>query len=89
MIYNIDYTNTAVIYHHSTVITKVMLLYNTEWQYDHGMAVNYWGKKFYNIGPWWQANGIGMSQCQKVNKAEDLADLSTNITRALISVTAY
>jgi hypothetical protein len=29
-----------------------MLLYNTEWQYDHGMAVNYCGKKFYNIGPW-------------------------------------
>ncbi len=28
-----------------------MLLYNTEWRYDHGMAVNYHGKKFYNIGP--------------------------------------
>ncbi len=28
-----------------------MLLYNTEWQYGHGMAVNYCGKKFYNIGP--------------------------------------
>jgi hypothetical protein len=40
-----------VIYHHSTVITKVMLLYNTEWRYDHGMAVNYRSKKFYNIGP--------------------------------------
>ncbi len=40
-----------VIYSHSTVITKVMLLYNTEWQYDHGMAVNYRSKKFYNIGP--------------------------------------
>jgi hypothetical protein len=50
MLYNIGYTNTAVIYHHSTVITKVMLLYNIKWQYDHGMAVNYCGKKFYNIG---------------------------------------
>jgi hypothetical protein len=38
-----------VIYHHFTVITKVMLLYNTEWQYDHGMAVNYHRKKLYNI----------------------------------------
>ncbi len=41
MLYDIGYTNTAVIYCHSTVITKVMLPYNTEWQYDHGMAVNY------------------------------------------------
>ena len=40
MVYNIGYTNTKVIYCHSTLITKVMLLYNTEWQYDHGMAVN-------------------------------------------------
>ncbi len=39
-----------VIYCHSTVISKVMLLYNKEWWYDHGMAVNYHGKKFYNIG---------------------------------------
>ncbi len=45
-----------VIYCHSTVITKVMLLYNTEWWYDHGKAVNYHGKKFYNIGPWWLSN---------------------------------
>jgi hypothetical protein len=30
MLYNIGYTNIAVIYRHSTVITKVMLLYNTE-----------------------------------------------------------
>jgi hypothetical protein len=40
-----------VIYCHSTIITKVMLLYNTELQYDHGMAVNYCGKKFHNNGP--------------------------------------
>jgi hypothetical protein len=41
-----------LIYRHPTVITKAMLLYNTEWRYDHGMVVNYHGKKFYNIGPW-------------------------------------
>ncbi len=51
MLYNIGYTNTALLYRQSTKITKVMLLYNTEWQYDHGMVVNYCGKKFYNIGP--------------------------------------
>jgi hypothetical protein len=51
MLYNIGNTNTLVIYRHSTVITKVMLLYNTEWQYDHGKAVNYRSKKIYNIGP--------------------------------------
>jgi hypothetical protein len=50
MLYNIGYTNTEVIYCHCTLITKVTLLYNTEWQYDHGMAVNYHSKKFYNIG---------------------------------------
>jgi len=26
------------------------MFYNTEWQYNHGMAVKYHGKKFYNIG---------------------------------------
>ncbi len=51
LLFNIGYTNTKVIYCHSTLITKVMLLYNTEWQYDHGMAVNYCSKKIYNIGP--------------------------------------
>jgi hypothetical protein len=30
MLYNIGYTNTAVIYCHFAVITKVMLLYNTK-----------------------------------------------------------
>ncbi len=40
-----------VIYCHSTIIRKVMLLYNTEWWYDHGMAVNYRGKMFYEIDP--------------------------------------
>ncbi len=52
MLYNIGYTNTTVIYRHSIVFAKVMLLYNTELQYDHEMAVNYCGNKFYNIGPW-------------------------------------
>jgi hypothetical protein len=28
-----------------------MLLYNTEWWYDHGMAVNYLGKTFLTLGP--------------------------------------
>ncbi len=54
MLYNIGYTNTVLIYCHSTVITKVMLLYNTEWYNDHGIAVNYHGKKFYNIGSRWE-----------------------------------
>ncbi len=56
-----------------------MLLFNTEWQYDHGMAVNYQGKKFYNIGSWWQANSTDMQPDQKVNKADELTYLSTNI----------
>ncbi len=43
--------NIVVIYCHSMVITKVIYLYNTEWWSYHGMAVNYHGKKFYNIGP--------------------------------------
>ncbi len=56
MLYNIGYTNTKVIYWHSTVITKVMLLYKIQWRYDHGMAVNYCGHMFYNMSsgvyPW-------------------------------------
>jgi hypothetical protein len=51
MLYNIGYTNTTVIYCHSIVFTKVMLLYNTELQYDHEMAVNYCGKNFITLGP--------------------------------------
>ncbi len=39
-----------VIYFCSTVITKVMLLYNTEWWFYYGMIVKYRGKKLYNIG---------------------------------------
>jgi hypothetical protein len=52
MPYNNGYTNTKVIYCHSTLITKVLLLYNTEWQYDHRMAENYCRKKVYNTGSW-------------------------------------
>jgi len=33
------------------VYTAILMFYNTEWRYDHGMAVNYHSKKFYNIGP--------------------------------------
>jgi hypothetical protein len=40
-----------VIYCHSMVFTAILILYNTERWYNHGMAVNYHGKKFYNIGP--------------------------------------
>ncbi len=50
-----------VIYCHSIVITKVMLLYNTEWQYDHGMAVNYCSKTFYDIWPRCQFHQYFMS----------------------------
>ena len=40
------------IYSHSTVITKVMLFYNTERQYDQGIVVNCRGKKFFiTLGP--------------------------------------
>ncbi len=51
MLYDIGYTNTTVIYHHCTVITKVMLLYSTESWHDHEMVVNYCGKSFITLGP--------------------------------------
>jgi hypothetical protein len=41
-----------VIYCHSMVFTAILMFYNTGWQQYHGMAVNYHGKKFYEIGPW-------------------------------------
>ncbi len=50
MLYNIGYTNTAVIYCYSTVITKVILLYNAEWCYDHGMAEFTDVKSFITLG---------------------------------------
>jgi hypothetical protein len=58
MLYNIGYTKTVVIYRYSTVVTKVLLLDNTELRYDHEMVVNYHDKKFYNIGPRWQHGSI-------------------------------
>ncbi len=58
MLYNIGHTNTTVIYCNSTVITKVMLLYNTEWWHDHEMAVNYCSKIFYNIGSRWNTSQL-------------------------------
>ncbi len=61
MLYIIGYTNSTVIYCCSTVITKVMLLYNREWQFDHEMAVNYCCKKFNNIGPWYHLAAIEFS----------------------------
>ncbi len=33
--------------------TMVIYCHSMEWWYYHGMAVNYRGKKFYNIGPRW------------------------------------
>ncbi len=51
MLYNIGYTNTVVIYCHFTVITKVMLLYNTKWQCGHGMAEITAVKSFITLGP--------------------------------------
>ncbi len=65
-----------VIYHHSTVITKVKLLFNTEWRYDHGMAVNYRGKKFYNIGPRREFLSVGKhSSLFSVGDEEECFDL--------------
>ncbi len=65
------YTKTAVIYSHYTVITKVMLLYKTELWYDHEMALNYCGKKFYNIepcGPYYKLVMIVNDASSSVNK---------------------
>jgi hypothetical protein len=45
-------------YQHSTVITIIISFYNTEWWYYCGTAVNYCGKKFYNIGPWLSTSRI-------------------------------
>ncbi len=42
---------TMVILCHSVVNTTIILFYNTEWQQNHGMAMNYHSIKFYNIGP--------------------------------------
>jgi hypothetical protein len=52
MFYNIGFTYTMVIYCRSMVITTVIRLYNTEWQYYQEIAVKYGGKKFYKIVTW-------------------------------------
>jgi hypothetical protein len=33
------------------VFTAMLMFYNTEWRYDHGIAINYRGKKFITLGP--------------------------------------
>jgi hypothetical protein len=58
-----------VIYSHSMVFTAILMFYNTGWQQYHRMGVNYHGKKFYNIGPWWlkhrqQVKGHWFKSCQ-------------------------
>ncbi len=63
MLCNIDYTNTMVIYCHATVITKIMLLYNTEWQYDHGMTLNYAEKSFITLGPDTECYNVASRLC--------------------------
>ncbi len=40
------------------VITTIISVYNTEWWYYHGTAINYCSKKFYNIGTRCQWNNI-------------------------------
>jgi len=42
---------TAVIYHHSMVILSFCVIKHYYYGKYHRMAVNYRGKKFYNIGP--------------------------------------
>ncbi len=48
---------TLVIYCLPMVITAVILFYNTERQQYHGVATNYCGKYFYNIGCWSVCSG--------------------------------
>ncbi len=44
---------TTVIYHHFIVIPSFCDLTLYDLGNYHGMAVNYYGKKFYTLGPWW------------------------------------
>ncbi len=48
--YNNGYTNSVVIYCHSTIITEVIWPYNTEGRYYHGCS--YHGKMFYYMCAW-------------------------------------
>jgi hypothetical protein len=52
-----------VIYCHSMVFTAILMFYNTELQYNHGMVVNYRGKMFYNIGRWCRLGIYHYGQC--------------------------
>jgi hypothetical protein len=45
---------TVVTYSHSVVITMVILFITQNGRIYHGMAVNYYCKKIYDIGPWRQ-----------------------------------
>ncbi len=67
-----------VIYLHSTVITKVMLLYNTEWWYHHGMAVNYRGKMLYSTNPWGKIskNYLGVNLLTLLCKLDHFINIS-------------
>ncbi len=47
---NVIKCSIKVIYCLSIVITKVILLYKKDWQQYLAKVVNYYGKKFYNIG---------------------------------------
>ncbi len=45
---------TIAIYYHSMVLLSICILKQYSCSNNHRMAINYHGKKFYNIGPWWQ-----------------------------------
>ncbi len=64
-----------VIYYHFTIITQVMLLYNTERWYDDGIAVNYRGKKFYIIGTWCLLRWLDLNP-RSLNDEETILPLS-------------
>jgi hypothetical protein len=53
-----------------------MLLYNTEWLYDHGMAVNYHGKKFYKHSA--QVAGCAVNLINVLNHNENANNYTTN-----------
>jgi hypothetical protein len=49
---------TSVIYRHSMVILSLCVIKLCYLGINHEMAVNYHGKKFYNIGPWCQSSNL-------------------------------
>jgi hypothetical protein len=52
---------TAVIYHHSMVISSFCIIKHYYYSKYHRMAVKYCGKKFYNIGPRIQLDKTSLS----------------------------